>query len=87
MSVKKKEKIVYYADKQGISVRGSEWTLWIQKVKTKDSGEIMFAVKPLETKYDQEKREFHYEPLKAVIWLKKEEFAKFIDELKKLVEG
>jgi hypothetical protein len=46
----------------------------------------MFAVKPLETKYNQEKREFHYEPLKAVIWLKKEEFTRFIDELKKIVE-
>ena len=86
MSVKKREKIVYYADKQGISVRGSEWTLWIQKVKTKDSGEIMFAVKPLETKYNQEKHEFRYEPLKAVIWLKKDEFIRFIEELKKLIE-
>ena len=85
MSVKKKEKVVYYADKRSVSVRGVEWTLWIRKVKTKD-GDTMFAVKPLQTKYNPEKHEFYYEPLKAVIWLKKDEFIKFIDELKKIVE-
>jgi len=81
-----KEKVVFYEDKQGISVRGSTWTLWIRKVKTKDKGETMYALKPLEAKYNPEKHEFSYAELKNVIWLNKKEMDKLISSLIQLSE-
>ena len=81
-----KEKVKVYPDKAGVSIRGTEWTLWIRKVKTKDKGETMFVVKPLETHYNPEKRTFHYTDLKAPIWLNKKELDQLITTLIQLTE-
>jgi hypothetical protein len=81
-----KEKIKVYPDKAGVSIRGTEWTLWIRKVKTKDKGETMFVVKPLETHYNPEKQTFHYTDLKAPIWLNKKELDQLIATLIQLTE-
>jgi len=80
-----KEKVKFYREKDGVSVRGVEWSLWIRKVRTKD-GETMFVLKPLELKYNPEKHTFHYEDLKAPIWLKKKEIDQLITTLIELTE-
>lgn len=80
-----KEKIVFHKEKDGVSIRGSEWTLWIRKVKTKN-GETMFCFKPLEAHYNQEKHEFHYTDLKNPIWLNKKELDQLITTLIQLTE-
>ena len=84
MSTIKKEKVALIEGKQAVKVQGVEWTLWIQKVKTKD-GETVYALKPLALKYNQNKKDFYYEPLKAVIWLKTNEFEKLLELLKTLL--
>jgi hypothetical protein len=81
-----KEKVRVYPEKAGVSVRGSEWTLWIRKVKTKDKGETMFVIKPLEVHYNPEKQTFHYTDLKTPIWLNKKELDQLITTLIQLTE-
>ena len=81
-----KEKVRIYPEKSGISIRGSEWTLWIRKVKTKDKGETMFVIKPLEVHYNPEKQTFHYTDLKTPIWLNKKELDQLIATLIQLTE-
>ncbi|MEM2355192.1 MAG: hypothetical protein QXO00_02600 [Candidatus Bathyarchaeia archaeon] len=80
-----KEKVKFYSEKDGVSVRGTEWSLWIRKVKTKD-GRTMFVLKPLELKYNPEKQTFHYDDLKAPIWLEKKEIDEIIKTLIQLTE-
>jgi len=82
---KKREKVFYVADKNAVAIRGSTWTLWVSKVKTKD-GDTFYALKPLETKYNPQTHEFHSEPIKATLWLKKQEMDKLITNLIQLSE-
>jgi len=81
-----KEKIKVYPEKQGVSIRSSTWSLWIRKVKTKEKGEVMFVLKPLETHYNPEKQTFSYTDLKGPIWLNKEELDNLITVLIQLAE-
>jgi len=81
-----REKVRVYPEKAGVSIRGSEWTLWIRKVKTKDKGETMFVVKPLELHYNPEKHTFYYTELKAPIWLNKKQLDQLITTLIQLTE-
>jgi hypothetical protein len=82
---KLKEKVKVYPEKAGISIRGTEWTLWIRRVKTKDN-ETMFVVKPLELHYNPEKHTFHYTDLKPPIWLNKKQLDQLITTLIQLTE-
>jgi len=78
-----REKVKVYPNRNGISVRGSEWTLWFRKVKTKD-GKTMYVVKPLQPHYNPENQSFHYEDLKSPIWLDSKEFGEFITAVVRL---
>jgi hypothetical protein len=81
-----KEKIRVYPEKNLVVIRGAEWSLHVRRVKTKDKGETMFVVKPLETHYNPEKQTFHYTDLKAPIWLNKKELDQLITTLIQLTE-
>jgi len=80
-----KEKVKFYPNKQGVSVRGSEWTLWIRRVKDKD-GNILYAVKPLKACYNPEKHTFHYENMGNTIWLNPKELDTLISTLIQISE-
>jgi len=80
-----KEKVKTYAEKNAISVRGSQWTLWVRRVKTND-GRTMFLFKPLELKYSEKTKDFYYEELKGPIWLEKKDVDKIIGFLIELTE-
>jgi hypothetical protein len=81
-----KEKIKFYPEKHGVSIRGTEWTLWIRKVQTKD-GRTMFNIQPLNLIYNEKEHTFHYEELKKPIWLKPEEIKTLIGIVAKLTES
>jgi len=75
-----KEKVKFYKEKQGLSIRGSEWTLWVRQVKNKE-GDILYVLKPLKAHYDPEKHTFHYETMANPIWLDAKDFGTLISTL------
>lgn len=84
-----KEKVKFYPEKQGVSVRGSEWTLWIRKVKTKDEGKDIYVVKPLKVVYDHSKLDseegaFSYEEMARPVWLEPWQFGKLREALEEM---
>jgi len=78
-----KEKVKAYPDKQGISIRGSEWSLWFQKVKTKDDRD-MFLVKPLRCVFDNADQRFGYREMAQPLWLTPVEIGDFMKALAEL---
>ena len=82
-----KEKVRVYPEKGLIMIRGRGWSLQLKKVKVKAKGEVMFAFKPLEVRYDAERETFTYTQLKNPIWLNRKEFDQLITTLIQLTEG
>lgn len=79
-----KEKVKAYPDKNGVSVRGLEWSLWIRKVETKADKRTMFVVKPLKSVYNNVDQQFSYEELCKPIWLTPTELGNFMKALSEL---
>ena len=76
-----KQRVTFYPDRCGVSVKGSLWTLWLQKVKTKKDNHTLYVVKPLKAHYNPETKEFHYEDLSTPIWLEPADFGQLISIL------
>jgi hypothetical protein len=78
-------KVKAHPERSSISIRGSEWTLWIRRVRAKD-GEALYAVKILEPHVDAE-RKTRYTQLKHTIWLNQKQIDQLITSLIQLTEA
>jgi len=73
-----------YPEKNGVSIRGSEWSVWIRKVETKEDKRTMFLIKPLKCVYEPGTEKFSYEDMAAPIWLTPSDIGELMQALGEL---
>jgi len=79
-----KKKVKAYPEKNGVSIRGTEWSLWFRRVKVGKEQRDMFLIKPLRCTYNGADQTFGYDDMARPLWLTPSELGELMKALAEL---